>query len=294
MKNYTYINSKLYNELLQEGGDNLVAVFSMLKFHKNGKIKYYKEKENIYVTLKKRTKLSLTTLRKYVKILKNLGLVRIDTAGNFVILGTEKINKLYHKNKRPKFVKIEIGTYTQTKVFSFRVRVLAMERIQKGRIDRRDRLSKIIWRASKGYALSNYELSSLKNQTETDSRYASEENTFTTKTVLSNQGFSQLKFGETKSKASGQYWKNKLISAKIIEVKRRFKFIKKCTYQEYRWYKFNIDKSLVYRKGRMFKELVPEFTTTISPTKENKIQKLSYLQFDFCYFLAQQSYNISK
>ena len=40
-KQHVHINSKLYADLFSLGGDNLVAVYCMLKFSKNGEI--YKE-----------------------------------------------------------------------------------------------------------------------------------------------------------------------------------------------------------------------------------------------------------
>ena len=55
-KQHVHINSKLYADLFSLGGDNLVAVYCMLKFSKNGEIKIYKEKNrNIYHTLKTKT-----------------------------------------------------------------------------------------------------------------------------------------------------------------------------------------------------------------------------------------------
>lgn len=283
------INSDLYNQLFLVGGDSLIAVYAMLRFHKNREIKYYKENINIYQTLKKRTGLSVTTLRKYIKELGKMKLCRFDSAGNFCLLGTSKVNKLYQPNKtKAKIVIVEIGTFAQTKLFSFRVRVLSMEKTQKKRIDRKDRLNKIMKRAKKGCSLTKYERHSLKNMTDLDREYNLEES-LTAKTVLSNQGFSRLKFGQTKTKSGGYYWRNKLVSAGIIKTRRRFQFIKRCSYQEYRFTKFNIDISMVYKNGRMFKELVPEFTTTDFPIKKVKeIVKLNYLQFDFCHFLSKQ------
>ena len=95
MQNYVNINSKLYAELFEIGGDNLIAVYSHLKFGKNGAIKIYKEDKNIYHTLKQKTNLSVTTLRKYIKILIKENLCYFDTKGNFVLKGTNKINKQY-------------------------------------------------------------------------------------------------------------------------------------------------------------------------------------------------------
>lgn len=284
------INSQLYNELFLVGGDRLIAVYCMLRFYKNRQVRYYKEEgRNIYHTLKERTKLSVTTLRKYTKELSKLNLCRFDSKGNFCLVGTNKINKLYHPNRsKAKIVIVEIGTYNETKLNSFKVRVLAMEKSQKKRIDRRDKLNKIVWRDSKGYLLSKSERSSLNNMTESDDKYNSGLYTFTAKTVLSNQGFSKLKFGESRSNMTGYYWKRKLVSKGIIKVRRRFQYLKKCSYSEYRNLKFNVDISLMYKNGRLFKELIPEFTTTDFPPKEVKYKKRTDLQFDFLDFLINQ------
>ena len=61
MQNYININSRLYSELFELGGDNLIAVYSKLKYAKNSAIKIYKEdNKNIYITLKEKTNLSIT------------------------------------------------------------------------------------------------------------------------------------------------------------------------------------------------------------------------------------------
>ena len=97
MQNYTNINSKLYSELFELGGDNLISVYAILKFAKNGAIKIYKEENrNIFHTLKTKTNLSITTLRKYIKILSKEGLCHFDKAGNFVLKG---IKILYQRHK---------------------------------------------------------------------------------------------------------------------------------------------------------------------------------------------------
>jgi len=296
MQNYININSKLYAELFSEGGDSLVAVYAMLKFakrienitKKKSAIKIYKEKNrNIYHTLKDKTNLSVTTLRKYIKELQKLELCRFDSVGNFVLVGVNKINKRYCGLRRPKRVPIEVGTFSETKLFSFRVRIIRAEQIQKNRIDRRYEQNKVIGRISKGYRLSQKEINFKDSWNDSDLTYAEDRSSFNAKTVMSNYGFSKLKFGETKTKSNGFYWKKKLVGAGIIKTRRKFKYLRKCTYKEYRELKFNVDISLMYSEGKLFRELIPEFTTTNFPVKE-KVEKLDYLQFDFCHFLSEQ------
>ena len=63
-------------------------------------IKIYKEgNRNIYHTLREKTGLSVTTLRKYIKVLNNLDISYFDTVGNFVLVGRNKINEKYKKKK---------------------------------------------------------------------------------------------------------------------------------------------------------------------------------------------------
>ena len=293
MEQCVQINSRLYARLFEVGGDNLIAVYSMLKFAKKDKnnkdsIKIYKEQNrNIYHTLKDKTKLSVTTLRKYIKVLQNLNLCKFDTNGNFVMLGNNKINILYKKGKT-KTVPVQIGNYTQTKIFSVRVRILTMEQAQKNQIDRRDKRSNIIARVEKGYFLSKQESRQIKNLTEKDKFYLNNRQTFTAKTVLSNLGFSKLKNGATKSKSSGNYWKTKLIGANIITVKRNFKYIKKCSQKEYLSLRYAGFRKLVYKNGRLFEESPSEFSTDLDKFKPKNIEPLKHLSFDMIAWWAGQ------
>ena len=276
MQHYTNINSKLYADLFEVGGDNLLAVYAKLKYAKNvgqkaERIKIYKEQNrNIYHTLKQKTNISVTTLRKYIKILIKENLCYFDTKGNFVLIGTNKINKKYGNKK---VVPIEIGSYKETKLFSFRVRVIFMEKQQKKAIDRKAKQTNIIARQSKGYFTTMQERNFLKR---CDSKVKDIDYSIA-KTVLSNQGFSKLKHGEDKSKSSGHYHKNKLVKAKIIQVERRFQFLRKGTILDYLENR-EFDRTVVYKNGRIYKELVAHFTTDIKEAVVYK--KLSHLQFD--------------
>ena len=286
MQHYTNINSKLYAELFELGGDNLLVVYAKLKYGKNGAIKIYKEQNrNIYHTLKQKTNISVTTLRKYIKILIKENLCYFDTKGNFVLIGTNKINKKYGSKK---VVPIEIASYKETKLFSFRVRVFRMEQQQKNRIDRRHEQHKIIEKMAKGYTLTAQQFKFRNSWRDADKEYAQSQDTFNANTVLSNQGFSKLKFGETKSKGSGNYWKNKLVSAGIIKTKRQFEFIKKCSQKEYLSLRYSGCRNLVFKNGKLYKELISKFTTTEFYKPAQELKELRHLDFDFCFFLSKQ------
>lgn len=288
LQNAVVLNSKLYSDLFDQGGDELIAVYSLLRFHKRGKTKYQNEgKLTGYKLLHNKTKLSLTTLKRYVPQLIELNLCRFDKHNQLFITGTNKINKLY-KTKRPKLVPIEIGTYKQTKLFSFRVRILRMEQNQKNRIDRRDALNNIIGKRENNRFLSKSEFAMFKAMKDTDWDYYNSGN-FEANTVLSNQGYSKLK-----GRSSGAYWKKELVSAGIIKTKRNIKFIRKCTKAEYNKIKLS-DRSFSHYKGKLYKEFASRFTTTEFYTKEKeitqpeeKMKPLVHLSFDFCAFLANQ------
>lgn len=280
MTNYTNINSKLYSGLFELGGDNLLAVYCKLKFAKRRKIKIYKEQnKNIYQTLKTETNLSVTTLRRYIKVLSKENLCYFDTKGNFCMSGTNKINN-YYKSK--KTIRVEIGSYKETKLFSFRIRLKRLEQNQKNTLDRKYKQKNIMSRMSKGYFVTKQERRFLNN---CEKRKKTVEG-YTAKTVLSNQGYSKLKHGAERSKGSGFYWKSKLVKANIVQVKRRFKFLRKGTVLDYLENR-RIDRTITYKNGRIFKELVPSFTTEIKePTKQ--VDKLEHLSFDVIHWWSAQ------
>ena len=278
MKNnqYVSINSTLYSELLASGGDSVVACYIMIKNIRGNNGKVFKEdKRSIYHTLKEQTNLSITTLKRYTKVMVDLEICFFDSVGNFCFLGGNKINKKYNKKKQ---VRVEVGTFTQTKLFSFKVRIYTMERLQKKAIDRKYKQKNIIARMSKGYFTTKQELNFLKRCEKKDKAVED----YNAKTILSNQGYSKLKHSTERSKSSGYYWKNKLVSAKLIQVERRFKFLRKGTQLDYLENR-KFDRTIVFRNGKIFKELTPSFSTSI---KEDKViyKKKSYLQFNMIDF----------
>ena len=276
------INSKLYSHLLDEGNDSLIAVYAILRFCKHGAIKYYNEdKLTGYKLLHNKTKLSLTTLKKYIPELIKLGLCTFDKHNQLVLTGTNKINKLY---KSKKLVPIEIGTFKQTKLFSFRVRIFKMEQQQKNRIDRKDRLTNIIEKKKNNRFLSKSQFAQFKAMKDLDWEYYYSNN-FEANTVLSNQGYSKLKEGGV---TSGAYWKKQLVSAGIIKTKRNIKIVRKCTKAEYQLIK-KLDRRYSYYNGKLYKEFPSLFTTTDFYIKEKEpVKKLERLSFDFCHFLSLQ------
>lgn len=256
MQHFVNINSKLYAHLFEEGGDNLLAVYVKLKAGKSGAIKIYKEGRNIYHTLKEKTNLSVTTLRKYIKQLQKLKLCRFDTVGNFVLKGGNKINKKYNKKKT---IKIQVGTYKETKLNCFFIRIRNMENLQINALNRKYKQKNISSRKEKNCYISKQEERFL-NHCEKIGRTF---DNYNAKTVLSHQGFCKLKKGVFTSKSAGYYWKKKLISAKKIQTKRIIEHLKKATKQEYDSMKYQY-RGLIYKGGRIFMEKPSQFTTNMS------------------------------
>jgi hypothetical protein len=260
----------------------------MLKKAKSGEIKIYKEENiNIYHTLKRKTGLSVTTLRRYIKILIRENICFFDGSGNFVLIGSNKLNTI-KKYKSRKLVRVVTTSFKETKLNSFFLRVLTMEKTQQRAINRKDKQTDIITRQSRGYYITRQERDFLR----LCEKYYENSNQYNANTILSNQGFSNLKHNAGKSKSSGLYWKFKLISAKKIQTTRRMKFIKECTREQFLYYKED-DRTLVYMDDLLFKELAPAFTTNmqiklpkfelINKPKETKtvIPRLNHLSYDW-------------
>ena len=283
----TVLNSKVYSHLFEVGGDELISVFSLLKFHKNGEIKYYNVKN--YAELSKRTTISITTLKRYIPILIDLGFCRFESQGDFYVIGNNKLNKLYKKGKL-KLVPIEIATYKQTKMFSFRVRILRMEQNQKNTIDIKSNRNNIIAKGSRRQFLSKLEFKQLKNLKKKGISITD----INDKVILSIQGYYKLKSGKQNKGNNGQFWKAKLIEAGIIKARRVQELITKCDKEEFKALR-GYDKSLFYYKGGVYRELISEFTTTeftnpapIIINREITSKPLAHLSFDFCHWLASE------
>lgn len=279
------INSKLYGVLFEAGDDRLVSVYATVKSVKRGKnvIEAYKAKNGRivggYSLLRRKTKLSLSVLKKYIPQLINLGLIEFSQ-GNIHLLGNNKLNQQY---KTKKFVPITIGhNFCQTQMFSYYVRVCSMEGRQKNAIDKKFERIKIKAQAEKRGFLTPKQWKIYKNT------QSSHLENFVDKVILSNEGFCKLKSGEEDNRSKGCYYKRKLVKNKLIKSIRRKEFIKTATIQEYRFLK-RIDKTLTYYNGKIFKELTAEFRA-LTEYKEEKVEKqeskpLAHLSFDFIHWL---------
>ena len=305
-KKVARINSRLYFDLFNRGGDKLVAVYSILKTSRNGEVKYYsyKSKNNKFVSgyalLRAKTNLTLHTIEKYVPILIDMGLCFIDKNGDFVLLGNDKTNTLYCSKK---LVPVTIGAnVTETVLFSFSVRSFSAEKKQQTEINKKLTRSEVISQGANPRNLKEYKKAQKILKTYGEVTNLNE------KTVLSLQGFGVLKHTEDNEikdiKSSGSYWRRKLKNANIIKTKREFKKLQKMSFAEYLNFKKygELTNRHTYKNGYLVEELISSFCTnlkstiTVQPKVEieevfnNKpeeveiYKKKPYLQFDMIDF----------
>jgi hypothetical protein len=303
------ITSRLYFDLFTRGGDKLVATYSILKTSRDNEIKYYAytAKNNKFISgyslLRSKTNLTLHSIQKYVPILIDMGLCYIDKNGDFVLLGNNKLKLKYND----KLVPIKIGsTLTETVYNSLTVRLFSAEKSQKNQIEKKQTRSEIIAYGSK--RLSKYY----------DKKYGHNLE-INEKTVLSLQGFGDLKHGENNNirdiKSSGAYYKRKLREKGIVKTKREFKKLEKSTYLNYLQLKkyFNIGRKITYKNGWIVEEQISSFSTlsnvsnitsvsepikpvlikenTVLPKVKDEYKRKKYLQVDMIDFWINSGNN---
>ena len=305
------IPSKLYAELFFLGGDKLISVYTILKSSRNGGVKYYAHTSNNnkpvsgFALLRKQTNLTLHSIKKYVPMLIDLGLCFIDKNGDFVLLGNDKLKTKYNT----KLVPITVGkNLTETSYNVYIVRGFSMQKNQQKQINKKLTQREQIAQISNPKTLADY-----KTAKRLVRKHGEDGIEVVEKTVLSLQGFGDLKHGEDNSikdiKSSGAYYKKKLKEKGLIQTKREFEKIQKMTYSDYlNLKKFGeLDRKHVYKNGWLVKETVSSFSMISSITavaEEVKVEtiketglstiilldsckdykKKSYLQFDMIDF----------
>lgn len=252
--------SKLYRHLYVEGGDKLIAVYSILKSSKGKSDKYYayKSRNNKYVAgfslLRSKTNLSLTVIKKYVPVLIDMGLCSINEFGDVCILGNNKSNEIYGNKK---IVPVRLGkNLTETSYNAMSVRLHSEERQQMHQIEIKTHRRDLIKQMDNPRSLKD-----LQKAKRIVKKHGLEINV-TECVVLSNQGYAYLKDG-TDGKHKGAYWKKKLKQSGIITTRRRFERVKKMSFTEYKQYKkYSIySPTTTYRYGWMVEEIVSSFSS---------------------------------
>lgn len=255
------ISSKLYYDLFERGGDKLIAVYSTIKMSRKNEIKYYayKSKNNKFVSgyslLRAKTKLSLSSIQKYVPILIEIGVCKIEDNGDFSILGGEKTKELYSSRK---LVPVGVeNTLTKTAYNSFAVRVFSSEKQQLREIKIKQNRSELLRQVSNPSSTEVY-----KKALKVQKKYG-DEIAVIDKTVLSNQGYAVLKDGSRDYKSKGYYWKNKLQEKGLIKSKRRFEKVSEMSFEKYKQLKNYglLNNNNTYCNGFLVEEKVSSFYT---------------------------------
>lgn len=262
MNKVARIDSKLYYDLYEKGGDRLIAAYSILKTSRNNEIKYYAHTAKNgkvvsgYSLLRSKTVISLNSLKVYVPILIEMGLCYFDTNGDFVLLGSKKLKEKYTNKK---IVPILIGkNIIDTAHNAISVRLFSAERQQIKQIEVKQNRRELLTQA-----VDPKNLKLFKKAKRVLKKYSGVEITITDKTVLSNQGFAKIKDGEENNKSRGAYWKRILKQKSIVKTQRRFENICEIPYADYLKLKYSGQKprNHTYYKGFLCIELVSSFST---------------------------------
>jgi len=258
----TRIPSKLYFDLWSRGNDNpktsgdrMIAVYAMLKSYRDGEIKYsaYKSRNNKtvsgYALLRKKTNLSLNTLKLYVPVLIDMGLCLFDKNGDFVLVGGEKIKELYNSYK---LIPIIIGAnLIKTSYYSYYVRAHSSERRQRKQIEIKKHRSETIKQGDNPRTNREYKAACRMYK-----RFPEIE--ITDNVILSNRGYANLKDGSINKTSKGQYWKSKMKLNGFIKSKRRFDLIQRMSLHQYFCLKEDggVKNCQTYRYGHLVEETV--------------------------------------
>lgn len=273
-----YINSRLFAELLELGGNKLVATYAMLLHGRDG-YHYYKpiKNSNNKTTkgkrlISKKSNISLTTLSKeksHLQALIDLDLCDYTDDGGFFMVGSKKITKLYGRRKK---VPIKIGKNLRHTTGNVNA-VLIISNIfkQSKQIDKKITLNKALCKERKGLYLSKGELFLLTKARK--SEFTDVNNLKKVENIiLSNKGLSKLIRGSVTddykySVSHGSYWRKVLQERGFIYSRRRFKSVwnHKISFNEYlsmRSYFYDLHGFVTYKNGRVVKPIVSEVMLT--------------------------------
>lgn len=291
----------LYRHLWETGGHKLIAFYCTLKYFKKSGIKYtaYTAKNNKFVggysLLRAQTNISLSTLKKHTQTLIDMDLCFFDVNGDFVLLGGEKTKELYNCTK---MVPVVIGkNLIHTQYNSFAVTLTSEERQQQSMITKKKYRSDLLKQANLLHTDKNatmpYKL--YKKACKIAKKYGENE-LLIDNTILSNQGYAQLKEKDCDKKSVGQYWKSILVKKGIVKSSRRFDLIGKMSFEDYKSIRlWDSNPRLTYVKGHLAEETIASFkSVNIVPVKPVEVTAkqpyytqengLSHLSFDMIHF----------
>lgn len=236
-----YINNVEYNLIFNTNSvdsDKLCSIFVHLRGSKNGKRRYEpKGKLKHFSLLKSETSLSRHTIEKYVPILIELGLVRLNKDGGVTVMGFDTSFKTFKTtNLRKKYIPIEMHkSHLKTAISVGSVRIKNSINNQIKYIDKKNTQTKLLKKHD--FQLRNPNLvilskSEFKAVDRILAKYGSKKNflsTYCEETILSHKGFANLnKFTD------GRYFKKQLVDCGIIESKiRTEKLTNKISYKKF-------------------------------------------------------------
>ena len=273
--------SLLYSELFQLGGDKLIAVFCILKNECiHGRFNSYVSGNKVKVEginlLRKETNLSLSVLNKYVPMLIELGLVKINAKGGAEVMGNNRLRDIYcapdtytdskgrtrvnSKAGTVKLVPVVISDkFLDTSYNAASVRLHSSERKQQRTSAFKTRQLQLV----KAFYRNDPSLTAgeRKKAQKIILKLGENKISITNESVMSLQGYAKLKDGSKNNKSKGQYVKKKLLEKGLITVTRRFKPIREISFSEYKFLKENkvLSRNNTYKEGRLLEEIVSEF-----------------------------------
>lgn len=287
------VPSILYRELYVAGGDQLIAVYALLKYAKSKNssfsgFKSYTSKNNKLVggfgVIRKNTKLSLSVIQKFVPMLVELKICHFEKDGSFVMLGNNRVKKMFSPKKgEVKLVPILIGkNFIDTQYNSSFVRLHSEHRKQGTMISvketRRHLIKQFLRLKREKDAYMPY--GKAKRAEKLIKKYGKNIEIVKVR-LMSNSGFAFLKHEVSNKPALGAYYKRKFIEKGMVTAKRRFRKLDKMSFGQYQKMKdfHPTPEKLTYMKGRAWLRLTSSFTifspiiTTNSSTTLRKIPK---------------------
>jgi hypothetical protein len=267
------IDSKQFHRMHELGGDTLIAIYAELKAFRNSEERYkpIKHKSNNkvstgYSLLTKCTGISKTTLKKYVPMLVDLGLVYFDSSNGALHLnGYKKVVISKSKKLVPILVR---SSLTETRASVQFVLLNSNRESQiKAAIKKQTLKDQFKRSLTPNGIISKKAWEKICNLRK-DGITKPSQLKVVKDVILSNQGFASILTQGSTSKSNGHYYKKKFTKLGLIETRRRFKDIlgRQISFEEYLGWRYaakqggvNVDR-VTWRKGRAVEELISSLT----------------------------------
>lgn len=229
IKTNSYISGKLYFQLFEKGGDDLIAFYMQLvktrKDLKIGNFYSYTTSKNRKVSglgmIRSKAGVSKSVIDRLLPMLIDLKLAFKTKEGHVILQGCDKTNKNLYGTKDVKYVPFKSTNYKENKLYSYFVRITSLEDSQKKAYSRKRDIEKnknLV--ESEKVSFYNYKkcMSAYKRFKKNPEIISG----MMENVVLSNQGFALYKDSTRDNKSKGAYWKRKLQSGTLISSTRRW------------------------------------------------------------------------